>query len=86
MNESFRQTVIDYILSGHAYLHAHTPEKTRFISELKDIAADLPEKGRPVYRLVTSGRLAGCGRRPGHDGGRHRTRAAQPADRTPADP
>jgi hypothetical protein len=27
MNESFRQTLIDYILSGHAYLHAHTPEK-----------------------------------------------------------
>jgi hypothetical protein len=49
MNDSFRQTIIDYILSGHAYLHAHTPEKTRFVSELKDIAAELPENGRPVY-------------------------------------
>ena len=34
MNAKFRDTLTDYILSGHAYLHAHTPEKTRFISEL----------------------------------------------------
>jgi hypothetical protein len=49
MNEPFRQTLTDYILSGHAYLHVPTPEKTRFISELKEIAAELPDNGRPVY-------------------------------------
>jgi ATP-dependent 26S proteasome regulatory subunit len=49
MNESFREVLTDYILSGHAYLHVPTPEKTRFISELKDIAAELPESGRPVF-------------------------------------
>jgi ATP-dependent 26S proteasome regulatory subunit len=49
MNDSFRQCLIDYVLSGHAYLHAHTPEKTRFVQELKEIAATLPPEGRPVF-------------------------------------
>ena len=49
MNESFRQTLADYILSGHAYLHAHTPEKTRFVQELKEVAAALPPEGRPIF-------------------------------------
>ena len=49
MNESFRQTLTDYILSGHAYLHAHTPEKARFVQELKEIAAELPPKGQPTF-------------------------------------
>ena len=39
MNDSFRQSLIDYILSGHEYLHVHAPEKTRFVQELKEIAA-----------------------------------------------
>ena len=49
MNESFRQSITDYVLSGHAYLHVHTPEKTRFAQELKEIAAELPPKGRPIF-------------------------------------
>jgi hypothetical protein len=49
MNESFRQTLTDYILSGHAFLHAHTPEKPRFVQELKEIAAVLPPDGRPIF-------------------------------------
>lgn len=49
MNDSFRQSLIDYVLSGHAYLHAHTPEKTRFVQELKEIASELPPDGRPVF-------------------------------------
>ncbi len=49
MNDSFRQTLTDYILSGHAYLHAHTLEKTRFVQELKEVAAALPPDGRPIY-------------------------------------
>jgi hypothetical protein len=68
MNGQFKQTLIDYILSGHAYLHAHTPEKTRFISELKEIAAGLPEQGRPVFvwSPATGCRGEGCGRVPGN--------------------
>jgi hypothetical protein len=58
MNESFRQTLTDYILSGHAYLHAHTPEKTRFVQELKEVAAAAAR--RPAgLRLVAGDRLAG---------------------------
>jgi ATP-dependent 26S proteasome regulatory subunit len=49
MNDLFKQSVIDYVLSGHAYLHVHTPEKTRFVQELKEIAAELPPKGRPIF-------------------------------------
>ena len=49
MINSFRQTLIDYVLSGHAYLHAHTPEKTRFVQELKEVAAELPPDGRPIF-------------------------------------
>ena len=49
MMDSFRQTLTDYILSGHAYLHAHTPEKTRFVQELKEVAAALPPDGRPLF-------------------------------------
>jgi hypothetical protein len=40
---------VNCILSGHACLHAHTPEKTRFAQELKEIAAELPPKGRPIF-------------------------------------
>ena len=49
MDESFRQQLTDYILSGHAYLHAPTPEKTRFVAQIKEIAAQLPPEGRPVF-------------------------------------
>ncbi len=49
MIDSFRQTLTDYILSGHAYLHAHTPEKTRFVQESKEVAAELPPQGRPIF-------------------------------------
>ena len=49
MYDSFRKTLTDYILSGHAYLHAHTPEKTRFVQELKEVAAKLPPEGRPIF-------------------------------------
>ena len=31
MDESFSQSLTDYALSGHAHLHASTPENTRFI-------------------------------------------------------
>ena len=33
----FRHNMADYILSGHAYLHVPTTEKTRFLAELKEI-------------------------------------------------
>lgn len=49
MMDWFRQGLIDYVLSGHAYLHAHTPEKTRFVQELKEVAAELPPDGRPIF-------------------------------------
>jgi ATP-dependent 26S proteasome regulatory subunit len=49
MTDSFRQTLTDYVLSGHACLHAHTPEKARFVQELKEIAGGLPPDGRPVF-------------------------------------
>ena len=49
MIDSFRQTLIDYVLSGHAYLHAHTPEKIRFVQELKEVATELPPNGRPIF-------------------------------------
>ena len=46
---SFRTQLADYILSGHAFLHAPTTEKTRFLSELKELACDLPDDGRQVF-------------------------------------
>ena len=49
MHDWFCNTLTDYILSGHAYLHAHTPETTRFLSALKKITAGLPPDGRPVF-------------------------------------
>ncbi len=45
----FCAQLTDYILSGHAYLCVHTPEKTRFVTELKRIAGGLPPDGRPVF-------------------------------------
>ena len=59
MNESFRQTLTDYILSGHAFLHTHTPEKARFVQELKEVAAALPPDGRPIFVWSLSGVSAG---------------------------
>jgi ATP-dependent 26S proteasome regulatory subunit len=44
-----RQSITDYILSGHAYLQVRTTEKTRFLIELKEVAAGLPTDGRPVF-------------------------------------
>ncbi len=46
---SFCARLTDYILSGHAYLHVRTTEKTRFLTEFRDIAAGLPADGRPVF-------------------------------------
>jgi ATP-dependent 26S proteasome regulatory subunit len=47
--EPFPRCLADYVLSGHAYLHVRTTEKTRFLTELKTIAAGLPKDGRPVF-------------------------------------
>ena len=47
--DSFQKSLADYILSGHAYLHAATTEKTRFLAELKTISESLPEDGRQVF-------------------------------------
>ena len=47
--ESFRKSLSDYILSGHAYLHVRSTEKIRFLTELKEMAASLPDDGRPVF-------------------------------------
>jgi ATP-dependent 26S proteasome regulatory subunit len=47
--ESFCSELRDYILSGHAYLHAPTTEKTRFLAELKELAPSLPDDGRQVF-------------------------------------
>jgi ATP-dependent 26S proteasome regulatory subunit len=49
MNNSFSTTLRDYILSGHAYLSVPTPETPRFLAELKQLAAELPPSGRPVF-------------------------------------
>ena len=49
MDPQFRQQLTDYILSGHAYLHAPTPETSRFMADVKDMASDLPPDGRPVF-------------------------------------
>ena len=48
-NDIFQQDLADFILSGHAYLHVPTPEKTRFAQELKKIAAELPPEGRQIF-------------------------------------
>lgn len=45
---SFCQDLLDYILSGHAYLHCPTTEKTRFLSDLNTLAESLPDGGRQV--------------------------------------
>jgi hypothetical protein len=47
--ESFREQLLDYVLSGHAYLHAPTTEKTRFLTELKSLAESLPDGGRRIF-------------------------------------
>jgi hypothetical protein len=47
--EPFRGQLADYILSGHAYLHVPTTEKTRFFGELKQFADTLPDGGRQVF-------------------------------------
>jgi len=47
--EPFRKSLADYILSGHAYLHVPTTEKTRFLAELKEITQSLPDGGRQVF-------------------------------------
>ena len=47
--ESFRAQLADYVLSGHAFLHCPTTEKTRLIAELKALAESLPEDGRKVF-------------------------------------
>lgn len=48
-SEPFRARLVDYILSGHAYLHVPTTEKTRFLGELTQLAETLPEGGRQVF-------------------------------------
>ena len=48
-NHSFRAQLADYILSAHAYLHVPTTERSRFLSELKDLAESLPDGGRQVF-------------------------------------
>jgi len=53
----FRQQLSDYILSGHAYLHVRTIEKTRFLAELKEIASNLP----PTADRCSSGRRSSDG-------------------------
>jgi len=48
-SDLFRANLTDYILSGHAFLMVRTTEKTRFLTELKELAATLPTDGRPVF-------------------------------------
>lgn len=45
----FRAQLADYILSGHAYLHVPTSERTRFLDVLNELAATLTDEGRQVY-------------------------------------
>jgi len=47
--DSLCARLVDYILSGHAYLCCPTTESTRFLTELKTLAATLPEGGRQVF-------------------------------------
>lgn len=47
--DRFCQNLTDYILSGHAYLHVPTTEKTRFLSDLSTIAKSLPDGRRQVF-------------------------------------
>ena len=47
--ESFRAQLADYILSGRAYLHCPTTERTRFLAGLKALAEFLPDDGRQVF-------------------------------------
>ena len=48
-NKSFPVQLADYILSGHAFLHRPTTEKSRFLAELKTLAESLPGGGRQVF-------------------------------------
>ncbi len=48
-NDPFCAQIVDYVLSGHAFLHCPTTEKTRFLAELKTVAEALPEGGRTVF-------------------------------------
>ncbi len=48
-NDATASNLTDYILSGHAFLHCPTTEKTRFQSELTTIAESLPDDGRQVF-------------------------------------
>lgn len=48
-NPTAAQSITDYVLSGHAYLRVHTLERARFVQDLKEIAAGLPPKGRPIF-------------------------------------
>ena len=47
--QSFRSHLTDYVLSGHAFLHCPTTEKTRFLAELKALAEGLPDGGRQIF-------------------------------------
>lgn len=47
--QPFCAELADYILSGHAFLHCPTTEKTRFLAELKSLAESLPDRGRQVF-------------------------------------
>lgn len=49
MNAPFNETLADYIFSGHAYLHVPTTEKSRFLSQLKELVGSMPESGRQIY-------------------------------------
>ena len=46
---TFRCELADYVLSGHAYLHCPTTERTRFLAGLKALANDLPDGGRQAF-------------------------------------
>ncbi len=61
----FSQDLTDYILSGHAFLHCPTTEKTRFLSELTTIAESMPDDGRQIFTWShAAGWLNGDGNAP----------------------
>jgi len=47
--ETFRAQLADYVLSGHALLHIPSTERTRLLSELKQLSQTLGEKGRQLF-------------------------------------
>lgn len=47
--QPFCARLTDYILSGHAYLHVPTTEKSRFLAELNSLAVALPDGARKVF-------------------------------------